>query len=285
MTTDGPAGSVANLWRHPVKSMLGEELASARIGERGIAGDRAYALVDSATGDVASAKNPRKWPTMFQFRAVCLTEPNGAGGHTVAITLPDGSTVTSRDADANERLSAAVGRAVTLDASPARPPTLDEYWPDMEGLDHRDTVTNIPIARAAPGTFFDFSPIHIVTTSTLARLSELYPPGEFSTARFRPNILVETSGQTGFVENDWAGRTLAIGEVRLRVLIPSPRCVMTTLAQGDLPSDPGILRTIATHNRPMIPGAGREMPSVGVYAIVVAGGVVEVGDEVAITAP
>ena len=48
-------------------------------------------------------------------------------------------------------------------------------------------------------------------------------------------------GEKGFIENEWIGRVLAIGEeVRLRVTGPCPRCVMTTLPQGDLPKDPGI---------------------------------------------
>jgi len=58
-------GSVASLWRYPVKSMLGEELTAIDVTERGLLGDRAYALVDSADGKAATAKNPKKWPTLF----------------------------------------------------------------------------------------------------------------------------------------------------------------------------------------------------------------------------
>ena len=67
-------GSVVSLWRYPVKSMLGEELNAAEVTQRGLLGDRSYALVDSSDGKVASAKNPRKWPRLFDFRAA-LTEP------------------------------------------------------------------------------------------------------------------------------------------------------------------------------------------------------------------
>src|SRR6266849_5674211 len=61
-STQGLIGSIVSLWRYPVKSMMGEELNAAEVTKRGLLGDRAYALVDSSDGKVASAKNPRKWP-------------------------------------------------------------------------------------------------------------------------------------------------------------------------------------------------------------------------------
>jgi uncharacterized protein YcbX len=120
-------------------------------------------------------------------------------------------------------------------------------------------------------TFFDLAVIHLLTTATIERLRELYPQGRFEVRRFRPNIVVAPAGQSGFVEDGWVGRTLAIGEeVRLSVTGPCPRCVMTTLPQGDLPADPGILRTAARHNH----------VNVGVYAAVLRGGRIRRGDPV-----
>ncbi len=122
------------------------------------------------------------------------------------------------------------------------------------------------------GTFFDLAPVHLVTTATINRLRELAPQSRFEVRRFRPNLVVESpTGASGFVENDWIGRTLAIGdEVRLNITGPCPRCVMTTLAQGDLPKDPGILRAAVLHNQ----------GNVGVYASVVRGGRIKRGDPV-----
>jgi uncharacterized protein YcbX len=139
----------------------------------------------------------------------------------------------------------------------------------MDGLAHRETVTE----EAMPtGTFFDLAVVHVLTTGTIDRLRELYPQGRFEVRRFRPNIVVEpASGEKNFVENAWIGHTLAIGdEVRLSITGPCPRCVMTTLPQGDLPRDPRILRTAAQHNQ----------VNVGVYAAVLRGGRIHRGDPV-----
>jgi uncharacterized protein YcbX len=133
---------------------------------------------------------------------------------------------------------------------------------------------------APPGTFFDFAAIHLVTTSTLSTLAQAYPEGRFALNRFRPNLVIE-SGQDGFPENEWVGRRIGVGpEVILEVTMPCPRCVMTTLGQGDLPPDPGILRTAARKNNIMVAPLNQRMPSVGVYAKVLRGGPVHRGDEV-----
>ena len=266
-------GSVVSLWRYPVKSMMGEELNATEVTERGLLGDRAYALVDSSDGKVATAKNPRKWPRLFDFRANFI-EPARAAGKVppVRIALPDGTTVTSDQDDLNQILSKAVNREVTLRAAQRGEVNAEEYWPDMEGLDHRDTVTDFTLPE---GTFFDCASVHLLTTATLDRLRELYPKGHFAVRRFRPNIVVEPApGENSFVENAWIGHMLAIGdEVRLSITGPCGRCVMTTLAQGELPKDSGILRTAVQHNR----------GNVGLYAAVVRGGTIRRGDRLTLT--
>jgi MOSC domain-containing protein len=269
--TQSEVGSVVSLWRYPVKSMLGEELNATEVTKGGLVGDRAYALVDSSDGKVASAKNPRKWPQLFDFRAALAHAPRaGVKVPPVCITLPDGTIVDSGQADVHQTLSKALNRAVTLSTSSAQlAATAEEYWPDIEGLDHRDTVTDFGLPE---GTFFDCAFVHLLTTATLDRLRMLYPQGRFEVRRFRPNIVVETGkAEQDFVENAWIGRMLAIGDaVRLSITGPCARCVMTTLPQGDLPKDSGILRTAAQHNH----------ANVGVYASVLQGGKVRRGDSI-----
>jgi uncharacterized protein YcbX len=278
--TESIAGSIQSLWRYPVKSMLGEEIVRSAVTERGFVGDRVYALVDTLDGKVASAKNPRKWPRMYECRAELDETPRR-----VRIRLPDGDVIASDDPNAATVLSRILGREVALETVAAGAPVLEELWLEG-GPDGRD-VTDEPIAMGSPaGSFFDYSVIHLVTTATLERLSELYPEGRFDPRRFRPNVLVSVaSEQTGFVENGWIGKTLALGDsVRLRVTDPCPRCVMTTLAQEDLPADAGILRTAARQNS-VVGGEGRGPDgaypaAVGVYASVVSGGTVRRGDTV-----
>jgi MOSC domain-containing protein len=108
--------------------------------------------------------------------------------------------------------------------------------------------------------------------ATLDRLRSISPQSRFDVARFRPNIVIQTTEENdGFVENDWVGRYLAIGsDLRLAISDPWPRCVMTTLPQGDLPKAPNVLRTIVQHN----------YGNVGVLAMVTKGGRVARGDTV-----
>ncbi len=241
-------GSIASLWRYPVKSMLGEALTASEVTAHGLLGDRAYALLDTQTGRVASAKNPKKWAKLLDFTAAFAESPEPAGPlPSVKIDLPDGNAISSDDADASEILSTLLERSVELRSAVPEAASLDQYWPPVEGTAQQDAVTQLFLP---PGTFFDSCSIHAITTATLSRLQALYPEGQFDPCRFRPNMLIEpTAGESTFLENDWVGGVLAIGDaVRLSIDTACPRCVVTTLPQAGLPSDLNILRTAARHN-------------------------------------
>jgi uncharacterized protein YcbX len=274
---------VGALWRYPVKSMLGEALEEAEITPRGVLGDRGYACVDLYSGLVASAKHPRKWARLFECQAAYVQPPRlNQPLPPVGITLPDGLYVTSDQPGLTQELSAALGRDVVLLAAPPPDASLEEEWADIEGMPYRAVVTEQALGgHTMPGLFFDGAVIHLLATATLSRLHALYPAGQFAAERFRPNIVVQSAADDeDLIESAWLDRTLALGDdVRLEVIAPCVRCVMTTLAQGDLPADPGILRAVAQHNRVSIPGYGA-LPCVGVYASVVQGGIVRRGDTV-----
>jgi uncharacterized protein YcbX len=155
-----------------------------------------------------------------------------------------------------------------------------EFAAGTLGGQHAET-TAVPLSGAAPpGTFFDLACVHLLTTATLRRLQEAYPEGQFAVQRFRPNLVVECPGESGFVENAWIGRTVSVGpDLVLRVSQPCTRCVMTTLPRVDLPHDPGILRTAVQHNR-LDRGEYGRLPCVGVYADVVQPGRIRRGDSV-----
>jgi uncharacterized protein YcbX len=283
LSADGSiAGHLAALWRYPVKSVMGEELNASHVTERGLLADRVYAIVDAATGHVASAKNPLKWSKLFDCRAALVAAPSPQMVIPPArITLPSGLIANSDDPQLGQTLSGVFGREVSLHTVPGGTPRLEEYWPDIDGLARRDEVSEQSIASGAPpGTFFDFSAVHIVTTATLDALRRAWPEGRFEARRFRPNLVIASPPRdVGFVENEWPGRSLAIGaEVRLAILVPAPRCVMTTLAQGDLPADPGILRALIQSNNVWVERLGRKYPCVGVFARVLRGGIIRRGD-------
>ena len=269
VTQGAVIGRVRGIWRYPIKSMLGEELTVADVTGRGLRGDRAFALVDEETGKVVSAKNPRRWPDLFAFRAVSSApSADTPANPPVRITLPDGETLDTDQPDVEARLSAAVGRPVRLARSAFAGATGEGYWPDHDWLPTPDETFDVALPE---GTFFDGAMVHLLTTATLGRLQALSPGSRFDVRRFRPNFVIETAGEVeGFVEDGWIGRTLAVGSARLRIERPCPRCVMTTLAQADLPKDPGVLRTVVQEHG----------GDVGVYASVIRGGSVSVGDGV-----
>jgi hypothetical protein len=167
-------GSVVALWRYPVKSMMGEELNSSEVTDRGLLGNRQFAVVDRATGKVGGAKNPRKWGNFFDFRATYADAPKtGARISQVRITLPDGEVVSNDRADLEQILSRAFGRDIAFMEARAEESTsgvAKEYWLDMPGLEYRDAVTDFEMPA---GTFFDIAVVHLLTTSTIDRLREL----------------------------------------------------------------------------------------------------------------
>jgi MOSC domain-containing protein len=265
---------VALLRRYPVKSMLGESLRACDVTGRGLAGDRVLALVHRETGKVASAKNPRQWRDLLRLAAT--------SGPDVKIAFPDGTAMASTDPGVHAALSEFLGQPVTLTATPPPEATLDRADPEQvlrDGIEAPVLVEIGHLGGAAPqGTFFDFAPLHLLTTSTLDRIAELSPRGSVELERYRPNIVFRTAAP-GFAENDWTGRDLRIGsELTIRIVCRTPRCAIPTLAHGDLPRDVAALRVPAAHNRVSPLDDWGPQPCAGVYAQVLRPGRVKVGD-------
>jgi len=277
-------GKIREIWRYPFKSMQGERLERCEVGTLGLPGDRGWALRDEDAGEVRGAK---KLPALLRCAARYRSEPTGDAVPPADIVLPDGAATATDDPDVGRKLSALVGRRVTL--HPRRPPEDRDHYrrglpddPDMEtelrqifGRTPDEPLPDLSVLPAElfeftspPGTYFDVSPIHLLTTASLAALG---PADRFDRRRFRPNVLVETDpATTGLVEAGWAGRTIGIGAAALRGEIPTMRCVMVTLPQPGLDKEPGVLRTI-------VRDAGQNL---GLYAAVGAAGKIAVGDPV-----
>ena len=274
-------GTVAALWRYPVKSMLGETLVSVAVTHAGLSGDRTHAVLDD-TGAIGSAKHPRKWGQLLDCRSR-LTD-----GGAVQVELPDGTTLPVGDPDLDARLSKLLGRQVFVSAGAPEHSTLERAVPEYEGgvpdaaratASVDDTGAEITVGTVASGTFFDFGRVHLVTTSSLARLRAVYPDGDFDPRRFRPNLVVDTGEGQDFVEDTWADGRVRVGEALFRVVVPTPRCVVPTLGHDELAADPGIMRAIAREHRIRVFDLGR-LACLGVYLDVLEPGTVRLGDPI-----
>ena len=247
-------GRIIGLWRYPVKSMGGEVLASVEAGEAGFAGDRSFGVIDVASGALLSAKRvPQLLAGTARYR------DDGE----VLMMLPGDVVVSSDDADVNAILGEWLGRSVYLD----RPSPGQQARIEIEvDLDDPSAVREF---TTGPGLFFDSSVLHLLSDVSLRAAAALHPSGDWVPERFRPNVLIEATGE-GFVEDSWVGAMLDVSGMRVFVHKRCDRCVLTTRAFGDAVADKEILRALAR-------GHGGDL---GVKAHIAGAGRVFVGDEV-----
>lgn len=276
---------VSELWRYPVKSMIGERVEQVDLDDLGIVGDRTWAARDLERGGIRGAK---KIAGLMRLAARDLGD-----GH-VTITLPDGSTVSTSDADVHDRVSDALGHRVRLE--PLRPaddldhfrrggPDSDDMLTELRGIFGRDDDEPLPdlsvfppaIAEfeSPPGTYYDAFPLMVMTTAALEALQSALPDSSIDVRRFRPSLVVDAdgadAGTPGHPEFDWAGRRATIGTATVEFTVACPRCVMVTQEIDEtVPADGAVLRHIV-----------RDLDqNVGVYASVVTPGRITVGDAV-----
>lgn len=249
-----------------------------------------------ATERLVSAKRPKRYGALLDCQARFLSAPTEqTPSPPIEVTFPDGSVVRDDEAELTRRTTELLGREVRLLASAPDGLALEELWPKLEGFgpdaladamqleppdSAGDRIVGVPVAMAAPGTMLDLAALHVLATSTLATLAAEHPDGDWDPRRMRPNILIEDDDDEPTNEDDWLGCDLHIGdEVVIHVVGPTPRCVMTTLAQPGLPRDPDVLRAIAAVGRKQL-GAVGQFACAGSYAEVVHPGVVCLGDDV-----
>jgi hypothetical protein len=245
-------GRIAALMRYPVQSMRGEAMDEVELWPNGMPGDRAWGVLDVPEGKIAAAARGKKpWRDLVRWQARFTREPEKtAPTAPVEIRLPEGEAaggeiIDGTAPDRDQRIAAALGAPAKL------------------------------VARHIGNQAYGYASLHLLTTATLAALSQHYPSGRFEPARFRPNIVIDSADLEGFVEQGWIGARLEIGEAELEVADHCLRCVLTTLPQGPLPLDPGILKATSEANE----------RRAGVYAAVVKTGRIRLGDAVRLTRP
>ena len=265
-------GTVTELRRYPVKSMLGEDLEQVALTASGLEGDRVVAVIDRQTGNVATAKHPKLWRGLLAFAA----EWNGGSP---CVTCPDGRSVSVDDTAAEQLLSEFLDRDVQL--STIRPERATMARPDPEDVIEAGDEADVPyemleLGQGSPGTtFVDYAPVHLITSATLAHVGA-------EMVRYRPNLVVDTPGLAAYAENEWTGREISIGSVRLRVVLPTPRCAVPTLSHGALPRNTEAVRKLLNENRIPVPDFGVR-PCLGVYAQVMNEGLISLGDRASLT--
>lgn len=214
MSTPAPnrsVGRVVGLWRYPVKSMAGEPLTDVDVSWFGLAGDRRWAFVrDEAAHGGFPWLTLRQLPDMGQYEPY-FTDPSRPDASPTMVKTPAGAEVDVTDAVLAEELYPAGTRVIRQDRG-----------------------------------VFDAFPVSIITTQTIRRLGEL-AGSELDPRRFRPNVLVEADGAEPFAEDEWVGRVLWIGGVRVRVDKRDGRCVVITIDPSTTERDPSVLRAVARH--------------------------------------
>jgi uncharacterized protein YcbX len=245
-------GTVAEVWRYPVKSMQGERVERLDLGPGGGIGDRALAVVDPAAKKVLSGK---RYPDLLQASARRV-------GDDVVLTLPDGSEHQAADPGVHAALSAWLGHEVRLGAPPD-----DVVYPMEMYSGMSDESTPVFDWPGPQGTWLDLADAHWLTTASLAAGARLHPDGTWDVRRFRPTALFEVAGDE-WAEDGWA--TVEAGTVRSHVLMPTPRCSMPPRAQPGLDRDTGISATLRDHHD----------NNLGIYASIVEAGTIAVGDAV-----
>jgi len=282
-------GTIEEIRRYPVKSMLGESLPAVTLGAGGLPGDRAWAVRDEVRGGIRGAK---KIPALMRLRASYPSPPAPAGSSPAEILFPDGARVATGDPDVHERLSAALDQQVTLwpllsaaalDHYRRGAPTHEDLEVELRAIFGREPDEPLPDLTIFPpellelespaGTYFDAFPLLLMTTTSLATMQARAPASRFDVRRFRPNLMLSVPA-TGdpFPELAWRGRRLRVGGAVVRVTVECPRCVMTTHGFEDLPRDPAVMRALVRE-------AGGNL---GVYATVEKPGALATGDPVAL---
>jgi uncharacterized protein YcbX len=260
-------GTVAEIWRYPVKSMGGERLARSAITTRGVHADRMWAVRDVELDTFTTA---RRWPVLLECSARFVEDPAGRSADPgdvleVIVTFPDGEEVSSSDPAVHDRLSEHIGKPARLESLPALSEKGRYRTPQATKADMRrqfaipegeplPDFSMFPVRKLAElaryatpvGALYDAYPIHLLTRASLRALAERSPGSQFDVRRFRPNVLLD-GGVEELAEFGWCGGQLRAPDVAFDAEIPTVRCSIPTRQQGDLAADPNVLRTINAH--------------------------------------
>jgi uncharacterized protein YcbX len=268
------AAGVVAIHRYPLKSAAAEHIDETIIGKHGLEGDRTWTCLD-ADGTIGSAKQPRLWAPLLEVKTTY-------SNNRVTVQIPNSEPLAAGSTEAEEALSTWLGRPVQLTRLAPQQLRRHHWWPDEPGMipewaaDAEPGSEAMVDVRATDGRFFDFGAVHLVTTGALDQLSSEHGR-QVDPIRFRPNLILDLPSDPE------PGQRIEIGpDLILQVVVPTPRCVIPSLAHGRDPADRTLLKTLAGHHRRDVPGFGRAS-CFGFYAEVIAEGKVNTGDRMNVT--
>ena len=271
--------SITELWRYPVKSMGGERVESLELRTSAVVGDRQWAVRNTETGKIASAKRPRPYGQLLSWSA-----RTQADGRLVAVS-PDGGEYAVGSGELDAALTEALGEPVqVVEVEEGRDETYGSEWPEIPGTVLSDVEVDLPIAAITEKTsFVDASAVHIIVNQSIKHLASLLDGVKLGVERFRPNIVLNAHDDAGsgeFADLAWKDLDVKIGDAQLRIGDATPRCVMTTLAQPGYEQAKSVLQVLAaTARKEFDYGA---FACFGTNAEITAAGTVSVGDTLTI---
>jgi len=249
-------GAVESLWRYPVKSMRGEELAEAFVGFAGVHGDRLYSFRSAAAPAGFPYFTGREFPGMLAYRAVYRDA--------AAMRFPINMAEAEALAPGLTKLSAsAVDCSVDVETPDGERYPVDD--PALIGkirtqIKERHELDLMRSDRALT----DCRPVSLISHATIASICS-----GLDHRRFRANVYAELTSS----EYELLGKRVRIGaSVELMILKRDMRCKMITLDPDTGAADPEIMKTVARDHE----------GCAGVYCAVLVEGVIRKGDEIAV---
>jgi uncharacterized protein YcbX len=237
-----------------VKSLQGEALDAADIVGDGVAFDRAWGIRSEATGHILTG---RRRPELLLASALVVDDEP-------LIELPDGHRLHGTGPDVDAALSTWLGEAVELVEAAREPPSLGQYYADA--VDDSSALIEWTMPS---GRFVDAMPILLLTTSSLRSGAAVHPAGDWSSRRFRANVVVETEAD-GWLEDAWLGKDVTAGPVTIVPRARCERCTMVIRPQPGLERDVDVFKSLLHHHS----------GTLGVWSTVDMAGTLAVGDDV-----
>jgi uncharacterized protein len=257
--TQTPPAEITGLYRYPVKGLTPEPLQSVGLSPgQTLPSDRRYAIENGASGFDPAAP---AWLSKIHFLMLQRDEWLAA----LQAHFDDGSTTLTL------RESGTVVAAGNLETAEGRA-AIERYFAER----HTARIKGPPKVLTCPGHSFSDVAKKVVSIINLSSLSAIegLVGSPVHPLRFRANVYVR--GWPAWHEADLLGETLAIGPTRLKVVKRIVRCpavnVDPEFAVRDMEIPNTLMRRLG-HNE------------CGIYAEVIEGGEIAVGDKVAVAQP